>query len=504
MPKINARHKEYLTYLPQWQKIDAAIAGEEAVKALRTNALPMPNADDTSPENIARYGSYLQRAVWHAVSGRTLTNMTGQVFSIAPTSELPGVLDQLNVDVDGAGVNIAQQSKQALIHLLSKSRCGLFVDYPATNGVVTIADQESKGIRPIILLFNPVQIINWRVSKRGAYSKLSLVVIETDYMATDDGFEATYAPEWKALRLVNGVYTVETWRKPKGRDFTLISSLIPQDGSGKPFDEIPFVFIGVESNDCTVEKPLLGDIVNLNFAHFRDSADYQEAVYMLGQPTAWVNGLTDTWITKQMKGVVSLGSRNIIPLPEGSIMGLLQVAPNTLPKEAMDQKESQMQSLGANLVERKEVAVTATEAGIDDAAETSILSSCADNVSAAYCHALSFAGRFANVEVSDDPLAPIFELNTDFAVARLTPEEVKATLEAYNGGLISFTEARDKLKRGGYAFEEDDAVKGEIDQKAEADLQAAMQQAAAAKPVVVAGGKPVPAKKTAKKATKPA
>lgn len=504
MPKINARHKDYASMVNQWMRIDAAIAGEDAVKALKVAALPMPNAMDISLENQQRYDSYLQRAVWHAVSGRTLSNMVGQVFSIAPTSQLPGVLDELNVDVDGSGVNLAQQAKQTLSHVISKSRCGLFVDYPTTEGVTTIADQQTNGIRPIILIFDPICIINWRMTKRGALSQLSLVVIESDYVSNDDGFEVAYETEWKALRLLNGVYTVEVWRKVDD-DFVKFSSVTPTNGAGKTMTEIPFIFVGVDANDYTVEKPLLGDIVSLNYAHFRDSADYQEAVYMLGQPTPFATGLTDDWIKRQLGGAISLGSRNIVPLPENATMGLLQVSPNTLPKEAMDQKEEQMQSLGAMLVERKKVAITATEAGINDAAETSILSACANNVTAAYCHALVFAGAFANVDVPNDPINPIFELNTDFAVSRLNPNEVKATLDAYNGGLISFTEARDKLKRGGYAFEEDEIVKGEIDQKAEADLQAAMAQAQAAKPVIVpAGGKPTPAKKTAKPPTKPA
>ena len=53
-----------------------------------------------------------------------------------------------------------------------------------------------------------------------------------------------------------------------------------------------------------------------------------------------------------------------------------------------------MVALGAKLVEQKQVQRTATEAAIDDAAETSVLGSCVRNVEAAYRWALQVCCDF--------------------------------------------------------------------------------------------------------------
>lgn len=505
MPKVNTRHADYLKFYPEWVRNSSCVSGESTIKAGKTQFLPMPNASDTSPENFARYAAYLQRAVFNNISGRTVETNVGQVFSVSPTMELPAKLIVFETDVDGAGVTLPQQSKLTLSKILENSRCGLWVDYPETKGTTTVADAESNGIRPKILLFDTTSIINWRVGQVGALSKLVLVVIETDYVKKDDGFEVELAPEWKALRLVDEVYVVETWREQDG-GFVKFSSVTPTDGSRKTFNEIPFVFVGIDANDHTVDKPVLSDIASLNLAHYRDSADYQEAVYMLGQPTPWISGLDDEWISKQLKGGIQLGSRSIIPLPQGASAGLLQANANSMAKEAMDQKEKQMQELGAKLTERKEVAVTATEAGIDSASETSILSAAANNVSAAYGRCFVWAGMFANETVTFDPNAPLFELNTEFAVSRMSPGEVKAILDAYNGKLITFAEARDKLKQGGIAFVDDDEAKAELDEVANQELDAAMAQFAAqkaAQPPAAVPAKPAPGKAASKPPVKP-
>ena len=95
-----------------------------------------------------------------------------------------------------------------------------------------------------------------------------------------------------------------------------------------------------------------------------------------------------------LKGEVQLGSRAAVPLPEGGSMGLIQASANSMPKEAMDTKERQMVALGAKLVEQKQVQRTATEAGLENASETSVLASAANNTAEAFRKALKWCMEF--------------------------------------------------------------------------------------------------------------
>lgn len=480
-PQINARHPQYLDLFPLWEQIRDCMEGEKAIKKAGTKYLPKPNAWDDSKENAERYNAYKLRAVFHNVTGRTVENMVGQCFAVDPVFTGPEVLQPVIDDIDGAGVSATQQAKKSLANVVAFSRAGLFVDYPETQGPVSVADAEEGGIRAKVLLFQPWQIINWRTTLQGAKSKLSLVVIEEEYVKEDDGFSATLSKRYRILRLVENSYQVEVWEESADKaGFTMTRQAIPTDGKGQPFTEIPFVFLGAEANNPEPEKPLLEDISNLNLGHYRNSADYEEAVYMTGQPTPYLAGLTESWVNDVLKGKIMMGSRSAIPLPEGATAGLLQPNPNTLPKEAMDQKEALMLALGAKLVEKREVKRTATEAGLDEASTTSVLAGCCKNVSAAYARALEWVCQFQNVEIPAPTNGAtgglLFELNTDFAVARMTPEEMSSLMGLYTGKLITFEEARDKLKSGGVAYLDDEDAKDQMEEQEEAELQRAQAE----------------------------
>lgn len=494
---VDSKHPDFIEVEKDWEQIADCIAGQRAVKKKGVKYLPQPNASDESEENQERFRAYIKRAVFHNATARTVGNMVGQCFAVDPVPTMPDQMLEWLTDIDGAGVSANQQAKKTLANVVSFSRAALWVDYPKTAAPVSLADAEEGGIRPKVVAFDPSQVINWRVIPHGAKSKLSLVVIREKYIKKDDGFEATFDFQYRVLRLLGGKYWQEIHRPGNG-SFQIVERLQPLAGDGLPLTEIPFVFIGAESNDIEVEKPLMLDISNLNLAHYRNSADYEEITYMVGQPTPWLAGLSDEWVSTHLKGKIMLGSRSCIPLPENGSAGLMQAQTNTLPKEAMDQKEELMQALGAKLVEKREVKQTATEAGINESSETSILASCCNNVSAAYGVALRWCAMFGNIETAKPEEEILFELNTDFAIARMTPEEAQAVLTIHQGGLITFEEARDKLKTGGWAYLEDEDAKDQLEEQAEDDFNKAQKeldaQTAAQKELAAAKGGQPPAK----------
>lgn len=472
---VNSKHPKFVARERDYTLIADCVEGQRKIKKEGTRYLPQPNASDLSEANQERYGAYKKRAVFYNATARTVSNSVGQSFAIDPVPTMPEqMLDWLD-DIDGAGVSAIQQSKKALAFIVGMSRAFLWVDYPKTGGIVSLADAEEGGIRPRIILCDPRKVINWRIIQQGAKSKLALVVIEEEYIKKDDGFEATYAFQYRVLRLIDGKYWLEVHREGNG-GWQIVERVQPMNGDGMPLTEIPGTFIGAEANDVEVEKPLMLDIANLNVAHYRNSADYEEAVYMLGQPTPYLAGLSDNWVRDHMKGGIFLGSRECIPLPQGGTAGLIQPNPNTLPKEAMDQKEALMMALGAKLVERAEVAKTATEAGINESSETSILASCCKNVSAAYAFGFRHAAGFANISIPEDPQAVLYELNTDFAIARMSPEEAGGVLQLYQANLITFEEARDKLKTGGWAYLDDEDAKDQLEEQADEEFKKAQAE----------------------------
>lgn len=453
----------------KWDLIKDCLIGQNAVKAGREKYLPKPNPTDTSEENRKRYDQYVERAVFYNVTQRTHAGLVGQVFQTDPVAELPSLMDPLVEDTDGAGVSLEQQSKKALGEVLAFGRCGLLVDYPNVGEVASRQDLLDGKVRPTIILYDPWDVINWRTKTIGAKKLLSLVVIAEQYIVEDDGFEMKTDRQWRVLRLEDetGVYKVEIWREENGT-FQEYEFYYPTDASGNNLREIPFTFIGAVNNDATVDQPPLYDLAALNIAHYRNSADYEEACYIVGQPTPYLAGLTKDWVEDVLKGQVHLGSRAAIPLPAGGTAGLIQANPNSMPKEAMEAKERQMVALGAKLVEQRAVQRTATEALQEEAGEVSVLATSAKNVAAGYRTALTWCGLFLGTTEE-----PEFDLNTDFEINRMDAQERQQLIAEWQSGAITFEEMRFNLRRANVAYLDDEAAKDQLEEEMNSGLGAA-------------------------------
>lgn len=505
--------QELTNLLPQYRLIRDALAGEPTVKAAGKVYLPMPNAEDTSKENIERYKAYVARAVFYNVARRTMMGLVGQVFKSDPEIKVPSTLNALTLNATGSGISITQLSKQAVSLNLAYARGGIFIDYPDMsdadqegNVATTVADLEAGNVRPTLYVYEPTAIINWRTADKGAEEILSLVVIFETWCVHDDGFEQKNSAQFRVLRLNDqGNYVHELWREqnptkfdggktPKG-NFEPLQIFNPLDATGKPFKELPFMFFGAQNNDTSPDNPSFYDLCSLNMAHYRNSADYEESCFIVGQPTPVLTGLTEEWVHNVLKDVIAFGSRGGIPLPAGATAELLQAEPNTMLKEAMDTKERQMVALGAKIVEQQEVQRTATEAQIESSAENSTLGTATKNVSAAFTWALKWAARWVGAPDS----GVVFELNTDFDIARMSTEERQEIVKEWQTGAITFEEMRTGLRKAGIATEDDAIAKASI----AADTADAMALAAVAN-VPGDGSAPPVGAPTPKASTKPA
>lgn len=444
----DTKHPDYLIYDKKWTVIEDVLKGELAVKAKGLTYLPLQNVE-TSPEKFReRYSVYIERAKLYNATARTLSGFVGQVFNKPPSQEF-GSLEYLQKDPCGTGVTIEQLAKAVLADIVSYGRCGIWVDFPKTGGRYSKADVDAGLARPILKNYAPKDIINWRTKKRGARTILSLVVLRERVLINDDDFVSHYDYQYRVLRLVDDVYSVKVY-KPWNENET--AEVFPTDNDGKTFDEIPFVFGGIKENDAEADEPPMYDMASLNIAHYRNSADYEEAVFMVGQPTVWYAGLDEAWIKSVLKGEFRLGSRGGLPLPSGGSAGILQVESNTLVKEAMDQKEAQMIALGARIVRESNVVKTATEVVGDKITEVSTLAAGARNTSAVLLESFKFAQKFAgtNIEIK-------FELSTDFDMATMTSQMLLAIVTAWQAGLMVTETVHDLFTRAGFTnltFEE--------------------------------------------------
>ena len=466
---IKYRRPELVALKPLYKQIRDVLKGPKAVKDAGIEYLPMPNTEKDDKANKARYLTYKQRAQFYNACARTLDGLVGQIFYRDPVMELPAILEPLIESVDGGELSLYQQSKESSGVTLSLGHGCLLTDYPETARAATRKEMMDGRVRATITLYYPEQIINWRWSTLGAKKFLSLLVLEETYDKEDDGYEAEKGTQWREFRIeaeegMSPRLHCMVWREGD-QGFIKVQDFYPRKGNGQPWDIIPVSFMGAVNNDPIPDRPPFEDMSHINIGHYRNSADYEESCFMVGQPTPWAAGLTESWVKEVWEGELRLGSSAVVPLPEGGSFGLAQAAPNTMPKEAMEIKERQMVALGAKLVEQSQVQRTATEAGQENVVESSVLSTVAQNVSSAYRKAIGFALEYMN---SSDKFE--FELNTDFEIARMSAQERQQLLTEWQGGGITWEEYRWNLKRSGVAYEDDKKAKTQIENDASLNL----------------------------------
>ena len=466
---IKYRRPELVALSPLYKQIRDVLKGPKAVKDAGTAYLPMPNTEKDDKANKERYATYKQRAQFYNACARTLDGLVGQIFYRDPVIELPAVLEPLIESVDGGELSLYQQSKESSGVTLSLGHGCLLTDYPETQRAATRKEMMDGKVRATITLYYPEQIINWRWSTLGAKKYLSLLVLEEQYDKEDDGYEAEKSTQWREFRIeTEGGMSPQlhcmVWREGD-KGLVKVQDFYPRKGNGQPWDIIPVSFMGAVNNDPIPDRPPFEDMSHINIGHYRNSADYEESCFMVGQPTPWASGLTEAWVKEVWEGTLRLGSSAVVPLPEGGAFGLAQAAPNTMPREAMEIKERQMVALGAKLVEQSRVQRTATEAGQENVVESSILSTVAQNVSSAYRKAIGYALEYMN---SSDKFE--FELNTDFEIARMSAQERQQLLSEWQGGGITWEEYRWNLKRSGVAYEDDKKAKDQIKAEMEDSL----------------------------------
>ncbi|MCA4182337.1 DUF4055 domain-containing protein [Acinetobacter baumannii] len=445
MSDVTFKHAEYVKNVGLWQKIDDVCDGEDAVKEQREKYLPKPNAHDKTPENDAAYAAYLTRAVFYEVTGTTLNSLVGAAFATDPSFKFTPELEHLERNANGAGLSAYQLAQTGIRHLLKHYRCALYVDYPDVIPARNLKEYKEQNSYPMIHLLNAVDVINWDSMMVGNQKKLCLVVIrEVVSTRGSDGFSKEDREQFRVLRLEpdekgDFSYSVQIYTKNDKGKYEGGPKKFPTDYSGKPWTYIPFTFVGAVDNSEEIKKPPLLALANLNLAHYRDSADFQESVFYMGQPQYYVSGVNWQWFDEAKARGIYVGAKVLLPLPENGKLGIEQANPNTLSREAMKDKWNQMKELGARLIEKGSAAKTATEANNDDAVQHSVLSLCVVNMNEALSMALRWCAKYviANVDaLNKDDL--MFEISQEFNKQGYLAELARQLFEAALQGRSSF------------------------------------------------------------------
>lgn len=439
MPRTVATvHSDYTRRTIQWARIRDALEGQDEIKENGEAYLRRPEGMTNQA-----YDAYKDRAQFFPVVERTLRGMSGMVFRHPIKAELPPRLEPLKEAATTSGHSIEVMAENVVNELLSIGRYGLLVDYPSENTTATSI--------PYLATYTAENITDWKVQFIDGMRTLTRVVLKDDFDADDEDVNDAAEMRLELLLNADGNYEVRRW-VARGADktatdaktdaFVLFGEPKVPLVNGKPLKRIPFVFINAYDLRPEVEKPPMLDLVDVNIGHYRNSADYEHALYLTAQPTPYVAGDLN-----EKNKPTAIGSGAFWVLPQGSTAGFVEFTGSGIEatRQAMLDKEDRMAALGARMIHegknRNEASDTARMRG---RGEMSLLTNVVNMAEAGIERALRIAAEWVTGRPDDVEV----KLNRDWIETKMDAGTLTALVKAWQSGAMSHQTLYENLQTG--------------------------------------------------------
>lgn len=430
---VSTTHPQYDANLEYWQKTRAATSGKKKQlnKFLRT-------VDKNDPERQAAYES---GAIYQNWTGRTKNALLGAVFRKDATIDVPPGIASIIEKADKYGNTLDQVVRSIVSEVLEVGRHGILVDYPDAEAGLTAAQVRAMKLAPTFSEYAAECIINWRDDG----GRLVLVVLAEDENVATDKFDYEFERRYRVLEIDESGYYVQTLYDDGG---VPIDQKEPRMANGQRWKEIPFIIPGSVNNDINVDDIPMLPLAELGIGAYQNSADYEEGVFICGQPMLHIDTgqTTDDAFHKQNPNGVKFGSRRATVTQGGSVE-LVQAAANSTAFEAMNNKSDQAVKIGARLIESSGSNQTAAAARIDAASEHSTLDLIVSNCSDAIRKCL----QWACLMTGDNPDLVEYDLNRDFFDESVDPQMIMAAIQLHDRRALSRQSLVYYSKRAGIA-----------------------------------------------------
>lgn len=421
---VNTTHPDYCKNSCRWKLIRDVI-NNDALCHLRN-----PEPDD--PYSL-RNTQYKKDGVLTNFTNLTCNGLTGLIFRKKLKVQLPPELNYLLDDITGTGINLYQFSQHVAAELIQIGRFGMLVDF------------YNEGEKAYIKPYCAESIINWKTKNINGVVKLSLVVLKEEILKqSDDIFSQDTECQYRVLYLNdNNEYVQYIFNDNE----ELIQQINVTDYAGAALNYIPFVFLGSENNDWEVDKQPLYDLAVINIAHYRNSCDYEESIYINGQPYLVIDpgDVSKEEFELANPSGIAYGSRKALVLGTNGKVELLQANPNQLVAQAMNEKLAEAAKIGARLIEPGGGRETAEAARIRYGAQHSALYTLTSNMGWGVTKALEIVCEFMGA----NPIQVNYVLNKDFYEDTADPQIIAQQLVGLEKGVVTKQEIRDyEVKTG--------------------------------------------------------
>ena len=413
-----------------WQPIRVCVGGTQAFRENCAELLPIEPKEDEAAWH---------RRVSHAVLSPFTTRIADQAaglilrkpIQLEPKEE-GGTVDpyweRFAADVDGYGTDLDSYARRLVLSSILFGHAATLVDYPSTEAAPNLAVERQLGLRPYFLEVDAFNILGWRKQGDSPIAPVGQVRIN-EYVTEDLGMFGDEVV--RQIRVLEpGKWSL--WRKGEN------GWALYQEGT----TSLPVIPMAVTYSNKVGElmsKPPLLPIANLNVLHAQRQADLQHSLHVAALPILVLKGFDD------QDNEIGLSANSAILMGTDGDASYVEPASSAFEAQQsfISELEHQMQNLGlSTLFSQKMGAETAESKSLSRTDSDSLLSIVSKDLQASLQVAFDLASEYAGVE------APSVQVNRDFDLQTLDPQQVTQYMGLWQNGAITHSTLLQMLQMG--------------------------------------------------------
>lgn len=477
---VDTRSGWYDEMAVKWEKVDALLAGTEAMRKRGLRYLPkFPLEGDDF------YDWRLKTAVLTNFFKHMADQMVGKIFAKSIEVKTP-IPKEILEDIDRQGSSIHTIARQLAFDIITKGVSHVFVDYSRLNGEITAREAKERNVRPFWVRICPENLFAASTRYANDEDRLSQVrwneigteilgfderqylrirCITERYVADDEGRivqDENGKPiadglEWQIWETSSN----RLFPPSKERSLATSAGYVMTDRGSFDLSQIPLVTAYADRTGFFTSSLPLEDVAHLNILHWQAASDLNNIIRLSQAPLFFMRGFKDR---PEAKGA------NIVYFAEGEgediqYADMKYVEPTGRGIEAgenyLDRIIREAQMIGVRMFERARSVETATGETLEKIDDASPLQLIALALESQLKRSLDFTCQWLDLPMENE-----VRVNKDFAFTGDEAKAADAVGLAFANGVLTGETYLDHLREYGI-------LKRSVDVKKEATAAAA-------------------------------
>lgn len=454
----------------QWIVVRAVTGGTPTMREAGETFLPRNPLE--GPDS---YKKRLKRVSFFNVFRETKMGMAGMVFrkEAKLSDDTPERIAEELKDVDLMGNDVDEFASQIFDEGCTVGQVYGFVDFTINDGVLNLAEERARGLRPYWVKIDAENILSWRTRVENGKVIVEQIVIREFVVEPAGQFLEVVRRQYKVIREND----FDVWRHKVKADGTEDNDELEIIAQGvNTLGEVPLVVFNFNRESTFVSTPPFLDLAYENISHWQSRSDHRNSLHFSSIAVLTIKGRA----TKDQGKSIEWAADSVLDLPQNAEAVFLETEGRALEatRNELQDSETRMARMGLSFIVEGDPDVKATKLKQDKAEGDSKLSKMVGELKRGMTRMMSFHQKW--LTNNSDDMGGEYIPNTDFSDTTLSSEMVDKWIKLVEGNMISLETMWEALKQGEILpddFENDVEL-----QKLADELSARMKTEAAAFP----------------------